>query len=51
MQDYWHALAMLRLDRPLGLTELESCFAGGKAAEDSRFCSVRMHDRGPFLAE
>jgi hypothetical protein len=33
MADYWHAVAMLRLDRPLGLTELESCFTGGKAAE------------------
>ena len=33
MQDYWHAVAMLRLDRPLGLTEVEACFAGGKAAE------------------
>ncbi|MGZ8629768.1 MAG: hypothetical protein ACXWZF_02200 [Actinomycetota bacterium] len=33
MDDYWHAVAMLRLDRPLGLTELESCFAGGKAVE------------------
>lgn len=33
MEDYWHALAMLRLDRPLGLSELEACFAGGKAAE------------------
>jgi hypothetical protein len=33
MQDYWHAVAMLRLDRPRGLNELEACFAGGKAAE------------------
>jgi hypothetical protein len=33
MRDYWHAVAMLRLDRPRGLTELEACFAGGKAAE------------------
>jgi hypothetical protein len=33
MDDYWHAVAMLRLDRPLGLTEVQACFAGGKAAE------------------
>ncbi len=33
MTDYWHAVAMLRLDRPLGLAEVEACFAGGKAAE------------------
>jgi hypothetical protein len=33
MDDFWHAVAMLRLDRPLGLAELSSCFAGGKAAE------------------
>lgn len=33
MADYWHAVAMLRLDRPLGLAEVEACFAGGKAAE------------------
>lgn len=33
MADYWHAVAMVRLDRPLGLAELESCFADGKAAE------------------
>jgi hypothetical protein len=33
MHDYWHAVAMLRLDRPRGLSELEACFAGGKAAE------------------
>jgi hypothetical protein len=33
MADYWHAVAMLRLDRPLGLAELESCFAEGKPAE------------------
>ena len=45
MQDYWHALAMLRLDRPLGLTELESCFAGGKAAE-----GLVGHRRGRLLA-
>lgn len=45
MDDYWHALAMLRLDRPLGLTELESCFAGGKAAE-----GLVGHRRGRLLA-
>ncbi|MGH2631665.1 MAG: hypothetical protein ACRDHI_14060 [Actinomycetota bacterium] len=33
MDDFWHAVAMLRLDRPLGLAELGSCFSGGKAAE------------------
>ena len=33
MAEYWHAVAMLRLDRPLGLAELESCFARGKAVE------------------
>lgn len=33
MADYWHAVAMVRLDRPLGLAELESCFADGKPAE------------------
>jgi len=33
MDDYWHAVAMLRLDRPVGLAELESCFVGGKPAE------------------
>ena len=32
MDDFWHAVAMLRLDRPFGLAELSSCFAGGKAA-------------------
>jgi hypothetical protein len=31
--DYWHAVAMVRLDRPLGLAELEACFVGGKTAE------------------
>lgn len=33
MTDFWHAVAMLRLDRPLGLAEVQTCFAGGKAAE------------------
>ena len=33
MDDYWHAVAVLRLDRPLGLAELASCFVAGKAAE------------------
>lgn len=33
MADYWHAVAMLRLDRPLGLGELESCFTDGTPAE------------------
>ena len=33
MRDYWHAVAMLRLDRPLGLAEIERCFIEGKAAE------------------
>jgi hypothetical protein len=33
MTDFWHAIAMLRLDRPLGLAEVQNCFAGGKAAE------------------
>lgn len=33
MIDFWHAIAMLRLDRPLGLAEVQTCFAGGKAAE------------------
>lgn len=33
MTDYWHAVAMLRLDRPLGLAELDSCFTEGKPAE------------------
>ncbi len=33
MNDFWHGVAMLRLDRPLGLTELQGCFAGGKPAE------------------
>jgi len=33
MTDFWHAIAMLRLDRPLGLAEVQTCFAGGKAAE------------------
>ena len=33
MTDFWHAVAMLRLDRPLGLAEVQECFAGGKAAE------------------
>lgn len=33
MSGYWHAVAMLRLDRPVGLAEVESCFAGGKAVE------------------
>lgn len=32
MTDYWHAVAMLRLDRPLGLEELEACFAAGTPA-------------------
>jgi hypothetical protein len=31
--DYWHAVAMLRLDRPLGLAELEALFLAGKPAE------------------
>jgi hypothetical protein len=30
---FWHAVAMLRLDRPLGLEELERLFAGGQAAQ------------------
>ena len=33
MADYWHAVAMLRLDRPLGLNELGACFAAGKPVE------------------
>ncbi len=33
MTDFWHAVAMLRLDRPLGLAEVQECFAGGKPAE------------------
>ncbi|MDH5313858.1 MAG: hypothetical protein OEW66_08505 [Actinomycetota bacterium] len=33
MSDYWHAVAMLRLDRPRGLAEVETCFTEGKAAE------------------
>jgi hypothetical protein len=31
--DFWHAVAMLRLDRPLGLSEVEALFQGGKPAE------------------
>jgi hypothetical protein len=31
--DYWHAVGMLRLDRSIGLAELERCFATGKPAE------------------
>jgi hypothetical protein len=31
---YWHALAMLRLDRPRGLEELEQQFSAGGAPED-----------------
>jgi hypothetical protein len=33
MTDYWHAVAMLRLDRPLGLAEVEALFLAGKPAE------------------
>ncbi|MDQ3210354.1 MAG: hypothetical protein M3Q20_04105 [Actinomycetota bacterium] len=33
MNDFWHAVAMLRLDRPLGLAELQGCFGAGKPAE------------------
>ncbi len=32
MTDYWHAVAMLRLDKPLGLEELEGCFVAGAPA-------------------
>jgi hypothetical protein len=32
MGEYWHAVAMLRLDRPLGLEELEGCFRAGTPA-------------------
>jgi hypothetical protein len=31
---YWHAVAMLRLDRPRGLAELERIFASGSAPAD-----------------
>jgi hypothetical protein len=31
---YWHALGMLRLDRPTGLQELEGQFASGSAPAD-----------------
>jgi hypothetical protein len=31
--DFWHAVAMLRLDRPLGLAEIEALFVAGKPAE------------------
>ncbi len=33
-RDYWHALAMLRLERPRGLAELEQQFALGGAPSD-----------------
>jgi hypothetical protein len=33
VNDFWHAVAMLRLDRSLGLAELQACFANGKVAE------------------
>ena len=32
--EYWHAVAMLRLDRPQGLAELAQTFAAGAAPMD-----------------
>jgi hypothetical protein len=45
MADYWHAVAMLRLDRPLGLSELDDCFAAGSPAE-----GLVGHRRGRLVA-
>jgi hypothetical protein len=45
MADYWHAVAMLRFDRPLGLSELDDCFVAGSPAE-----GLVGHRRGRMVA-